>query len=41
VSTEISDLCKISDLLLLVSFFASQSKGTRFDDYFFDVCYAN
>jgi len=38
VSSEISDLCEISDLLLLVSYFASQSKGVKFGDYFLDVC---
>ena len=38
VSSEISGLCEISDLLLLVSYFASQSKGIRFGVYFFDVC---
>jgi len=30
VSSEISDLCEISDLLLFVSYFASNSKGTKF-----------
>jgi len=29
-SSEISDLCEISDLLLFFSYFASQSKGTKF-----------
>jgi len=29
---------EISDLLLFVSYFASQNKGTKFGDYFFDVC---
>jgi len=38
VSNEISDLCEISDLLLFVSYFASQSKIIKFGDYFFDVC---
>ena len=32
---------EISDLLLFVSYFASQSKGIRFGDYFFDVCCVN
>jgi len=32
---------EISDLLLFVSYFASQSKGIKFGDYFFDVCCAN
>jgi len=29
---------KMSDLLLFVSYFASQSKGIKFGDYFLDVC---
>ena len=41
VSSEISDLCEISDLLLFVSYFSSESKGIKFGDYFFDVCYVN
>jgi len=41
VSSEISDLCEISDLLFFISYFASQSKGIKFSDYFFDVCCAN
>ena len=41
VSSEISDLCEIFDLILFVSYFASQSKGIKFGDYFFDVCCAN
>jgi len=32
---------EISDLLLFVSYFASQSKGMKFGDYFFDVCCVN
>jgi len=36
-SSEISDLCEISDLLLFVSYFASQSEGMKFGDYFFNV----
>jgi len=32
---------EISDLLLFVSYFASQSKGINFGDYFFDVCFLN
>jgi len=28
---------EISDLLLFVSYFASQSKGIKFGNYFFDV----
>jgi len=34
VSSEISDICDISDLLLFVSYFASQSEGIKFGDYF-------
>jgi len=30
VSSEVSDLCEISDLLLFASYFASLSKGTKF-----------
>jgi len=41
VSSEISDLCEISDLFLFVSYFASWSKGIMFGVYFFDVCYVN
>jgi len=41
VSNEISDLSEISDLLLFVSYFASQSKGIKLGDYFFDVCCVN
>jgi len=42
ISSEISDLCKISDLLLfLVNYFASQNKRIKFGDYFFHVCCAN
>jgi len=32
---------EISDLLLFVSYFTSQSKGIKFGVYFFDVCCAN
>ena len=39
VSSEISDLCEISDLLLFVSYF--HSKGIKFGVSFFDVCYVN
>jgi len=35
MSSEISALCEISDLLFFVSYFASQSKGIDFGDYFF------
>jgi len=41
VSSEISGLGEIPDLLLFISYFASQSKGIKFGDYFFDVCCAN
>jgi len=41
VSSEISDLCEISDLFLFVSYFASQNKEIKFGNYFFDVCCAN
>ena len=32
---------EISDLLFFVSYFASQSKGIKFGDYFFDVYCVN
>jgi len=32
---------EISDLLLFVSYFASQSKGMKYGVYFFDVCWVN
>ena len=32
---------EISNLLLFVSYFASQSKGIKFGKYFFDVCCVN
>ena len=41
MSSEISDLCEISDLLFFVSYFASLSKGIKFGDYLFDVCFVN
>ena len=41
VSSEISDLCEMSDLLLLVSYFASQNKKIKFGNYLFDVCCVN
>jgi len=41
VSSEISDLCEISDLLLFFSYFASQNKEIKSDNYFFDVCCVN
>jgi len=41
VSNEISDLCEISDWLLLVSYFTSQNKEIMFGNFFFDVCCVN
>jgi len=41
VSSEISDLCEIFDLLLFVSYFASQKNEIRFGNNFFDVCCVN
>jgi len=41
LSSDISDLYEISELLLFVSYFASQSKGIKFGGYFFDVRCAN
>jgi len=41
VSSEISDLCEISDLLFSVSYFASQNKEIKLGNYFFDVCCVN
>jgi len=32
---------EISDLLFVVSYFASLSEGIKFGDYFFDVCCVN
>jgi len=32
---------EISDILLLVSYFASGSKGIKLGNYFFDVCCVN
>jgi len=40
VSSEISDLCEISDLLFL-SYFASQNKEIKSGNYFFDLCCVN
>jgi len=37
VSSEISDLCEISDLLLFISYFASQNKGKSLAITFF-IC---
>ena len=37
MSSEISNFCEISNVLVFVSYFASQSKGIKFGDYFFDV----
>jgi len=41
VSSEISDLCEISDLLFFVSYFASLSDGITFSDCFLIVCCVN
>jgi len=41
VSSEISDLCKISNLLLFLSYFASQNEEIKPGNYFFDVCCVN
>ena len=41
MSSVISDICEILDLLLFCSYFASQSKGKKFWICFFDVCYEN
>ena len=41
VSSEISDLCEISELLLFVSYFASQNKSLKFRNYFFNVWCVN
>jgi len=38
VSSEISDLFEISDLLLFLGYFASQNKEIKPGNYFFDVC---
>ena len=40
-SSEISDLCEISDLLVFFSYFASQNKEIKSGNYFFDVCCGN
>jgi len=40
-SSEISDLCKISDLLLFFSCFASQNKEIKHGNCFFGVCCVN
>jgi len=41
VSSENSDLCEITDLLLFFSYFASQNKEIKSGNYFFDVCCEN
>ena len=41
MSSEISDLCEIYDLLLYVSHFASHGKGIKFGNNIFDVCCVN
>jgi len=38
---KISDLCEISDLLLIVNYFVSQSNGVKFGDYVVDVFCVN
>jgi len=35
VSSEISDFCEVSDLLLFVTYFTSQSKRIKFGVHFF------
>jgi len=37
VSSEISDLCEISDLLLFFSYFASENKEIKSGNSFFDI----
>ena len=41
VSSEISDVCEISDLLLFFSYYASQNKEITSGNSFFDVCCVN
>jgi len=41
VSSEISDLCEISDLLLFFSYFASEIKEIKSGNSLFDVCCVN
>jgi len=41
VSSEISDLCEISDLLLFLRYFTFQNKQIKFGNDFFDVCCLN
>jgi len=41
VSSELSDLCELSDLLLFVSYCASQNNEIKLGNYFFDVCCVN
>ena len=41
MSSEISDLCKISDLLLFFCYFVSQNKEIQSGNCFFDVCCVN
>jgi len=41
VSSEISDLCEIPNLLLFFSYFASQNKEITSGNSFFDVCCVN
>jgi len=41
MSSENSDLCQISDLVLFDSYFVFQSKGIKFGDGLFDVSCVN
>ena len=41
VSSEISDLCEISDLLLFLNYFTFQNKEIKFGNHFFNVCCVN
>ena len=41
VSSEIPDLCEISDLLLLLGYCVSQNKVIEFGNYFLDMCCVN
>jgi len=41
VSSEFSDICEISDLILFFNCFSSQNKEIRSGNHFFDVCCVN
>jgi len=41
MQTELPVSSEMSDLLYFVSYFATQSKGMKFGDNFFDVCCVN